>query len=104
MPTYIAEHIPAHLFDKSLPRPRTDEDAQMSAPVTVTRTTNRGEAYRALGDRLRMIANFRHVQLNGESDMFRAAGDMFTSAARTRYDNHMTLQIHGRVYRVREEG
>lgn len=101
---YIAEHIPAYLFDKSLRRPTSDEDAQMSSPVTLARTASRSEACRTLGAHLHRLSNLRHVQLCNESDMFRAAGDMFEAAAQTRYDNHTTLQINGRVYRVREEG
>jgi hypothetical protein len=103
MTTYTAENIPAYMLHPDERRPMTDEHAAMSAPVILGKGLSRQEAVRALGDCLHGIANMRHVQMAGESQMYRSAAAMFEASADARDDTGLTLRIWGRIYRIREE-
>jgi hypothetical protein len=104
MTTYIAEDIPAYMLHPDERRPMTDEDAAMSAPRTLGKGLTRTEAARVVADHLHGIANMRHVQMAGESPMYRAAATMFEASDATHSDTGLTLRIWGRVYRIRKEG
>jgi hypothetical protein len=101
--TWIAEDVPAYLIFKEERRPMTDYDAAMSARHIIAKAADRTAAARAMADHLHSTANIRHVQLGGESDMYRAAAEMFEASGSTRSDTAPMLRIWGRVYRIRKE-
>jgi hypothetical protein len=103
MPVYTAEDIPSYLLHPDERRPMDDETAAMSAPVILGKGLSRVLAVRLIADRLHDSANMRHVQMAGESAMYRAAAAMFEASAHTHSDTGLTLRIWGRIYRIREE-
>lgn len=100
---WIAEDVPAYSVFKEERSPMNDYDAAMSAARLVAKEQTRLVAARAMAQYLLNVANLRHVGTGGESDMYRAAAEMFQASGNTRSDTAPMLRIWGRVYRIRKE-
>lgn len=93
---WIAEDLPAYLFDSSLPRPRNDVDGAMAGPKAVTdgsmiESRSRGVLVRYLHEL--SLAGINRA--NGMSHWYVAAGIEIQNGARM-------VRMAGRVYRLRD--
>jgi hypothetical protein len=95
--SWAAEDLPAYMFvPREDRRPMTDEDAAMSAPSKIDEGTDEKGARAALAGRLRLSSTYRFISQAGESPMYLEAAAEILAGARA-------VQVHGRVYRVRDK-
>lgn len=93
--TWIAEHVPWYLIDKTLDRPWRDEDVAMSAPVNLGEYGTETDARVAVASDLVRSAEFGHVTRGGDAPKYMAAATAILAGV----DG---VRIYGRFWRVRE--
>ena len=102
--TWIAEDLPAYaVFPGTLPADMSAEDYAMSATKTLAASGDLADVCDALAANLHKIANMHHIQMNGQSPMYRHAASMFESCMDTVRSPDPVLRINNRVYRIRKE-
>lgn len=100
---WIAEDVPAYMFDPKAERPWRDEDVAMSAPETIHKGTSYDVAMQHMSDKLVGISQMNYVRLAGETATYTLAAAAFMSCRAHRTPSELDIRIHGRVYRVRHQ-
>lgn len=92
---YMAEDVPWYMVDSNQPRPWSDDDMGMSAPVIIGKFDSEAQAREALFRKLMEQAEYNFVKRSGESGTYRAAAMLIL-------EPETSIKIYGRFYRVRE--